>query len=128
VPNEFLRDLRALCDENDLLLIFDEVQSGVGRTGKLFAHEWAGIEPDIMAVAKAIGGGFPMGACLATEEAAAAWWRASTARPMAATRLPWPSAMPFSMSFSTMDFFRMSMMSLWCSGRDWLHSRIAIRI
>jgi acetylornithine/N-succinyldiaminopimelate aminotransferase len=70
VSLQFLRDLRALCDEKDLLLIFDEVQCGMGRTGKLFAHEWAGIAPDIMAVAKAIGGGFPMGACLATEEAA----------------------------------------------------------
>ncbi len=66
----FLRDLRALCDEHGLLLMLDEVQCGVGRTGKLFAHEWAGITPDIMAVAKGIGGGFPVGACLATEEAA----------------------------------------------------------
>lgn len=70
VPNEFLRELRALCDEYGLLLVLDEVQSGVGRTGKLFAHEWAGITPDIMAVAKGIGGGFPLGACLATAEAA----------------------------------------------------------
>jgi acetylornithine/N-succinyldiaminopimelate aminotransferase len=70
VAPEFLRALRKLCDDNDILLILDEVQSGMGRTGKLFAHEWAGIEPDIMAVAKAIGGGFPMGACLATEKAA----------------------------------------------------------
>ncbi|MFC7398159.1 aspartate aminotransferase family protein [Chelatococcus sp. GCM10030263] len=64
-----LRRLRQICDEKGLLLIFDEVQSGVGRTGKLFAHEWAEISPDIMAVAKGIGGGFPMGACLATAEA-----------------------------------------------------------
>jgi acetylornithine/N-succinyldiaminopimelate aminotransferase len=62
--------LRELCDERGLLLIFDEVQTGVGRTGKLFAHEWSGIAPDIMSVAKGIGGGFPMGACLATAEAA----------------------------------------------------------
>jgi len=68
--NEFLRGLREICDEHDLLLVLDEVQSGVGRTGKLFAHEWAGIRPDIMAVAKGIGGGFPLGACLATAEAA----------------------------------------------------------
>ena len=66
----FLRALRQLCDEHGLLLVLDEVQSGVGRTGKLFAHEWAGITPDIMAIAKGIGGGFPVGACLATEEAA----------------------------------------------------------
>lgn len=71
VPKEFLQELRALCDELGLLLILDEVQSGVGRTGKLFAHEWSGIEPDIMAVAKGIGGGFPIGACLATAAAAA---------------------------------------------------------
>ena len=67
---EFLRACAQLCDEHGLLLVFDEVQSGIGRTGKLFAHEWAGITPDIMAVAKGIGGGFPLGACLATEEAA----------------------------------------------------------
>jgi acetylornithine/N-succinyldiaminopimelate aminotransferase len=71
VPDERLRQLRALCDETGTLLIFDEVQSGVGRTGKLFAHEWSGISPDIMAVAKGIGGGFPLGVCLATSEAAA---------------------------------------------------------
>jgi acetylornithine/N-succinyldiaminopimelate aminotransferase len=67
---EFLQALRALCDEHGLLLIFDEVQTGVGRTGKFFAYEWAGITPDIMAIAKGIGGGFPFGACLATAEAA----------------------------------------------------------
>jgi acetylornithine/N-succinyldiaminopimelate aminotransferase len=67
----FLRALRELADEHGLLLILDEVQTGMGRTGKLFAHEWSGIEPDIMGVAKGLGGGFPIGACLATEEAAA---------------------------------------------------------
>jgi acetylornithine/N-succinyldiaminopimelate aminotransferase len=65
-----LRALRRICDDRGLLLILDEVQSGVGRTGKLFAHEWAGITPDIMAIAKGIGGGFPVGACLASEDAA----------------------------------------------------------
>ena len=68
----FLKALRELCDETGALLIFDEVQCGVGRTGKFFAYEWTGIEPDIMAIAKGIGGGFPMGACLATAEAASA--------------------------------------------------------
>jgi acetylornithine/N-succinyldiaminopimelate aminotransferase len=67
---EFLRGLRDLCDEHGLLLVLDEVQTGAGRTGKLFAHEWAGVTPDIMAIAKGIGGGFPMGAVLATDEAA----------------------------------------------------------
>ena len=71
VPKEFMQELRQLCDEYGLLLILDEVQSGVGRTGRLFAHEWSGVTPDIMAVAKGIGGGFPLGACLATNEAAA---------------------------------------------------------
>jgi acetylornithine/N-succinyldiaminopimelate aminotransferase len=70
VPTETLRDLRKICDDNGILLLLDEVQTGVGRTGKLFAHEWAGITPDIMAIAKGIGGGFPVGACLATEEVA----------------------------------------------------------
>lgn len=70
LPDADLKALRAFCDEHALLLILDEVQCGVGRTGKLFAHEWAGITPDIMMVAKGIGGGFPLGAVLATEEAA----------------------------------------------------------
>ena len=69
-PAESLKRLRALCDKHGLLLIFDEVQCGVGRTGKLFAYEWSGVAPDIMAIAKGIGGGFPMGACLATDAAA----------------------------------------------------------
>jgi acetylornithine/N-succinyldiaminopimelate aminotransferase len=66
----FLRALRGLCDEHGLLLVLDEIQCGMGRTGRLFAHEWAGITPDIMGIAKAIGAGFPLGACLATEDAA----------------------------------------------------------
>ena len=70
VPPQCLKGLRDLCDKHGILLMFDEVQCGMGRTGKLFAHEWAGIEPDIIAVAKGIGGGFPLGACLATENAA----------------------------------------------------------
>ncbi|MEE1612695.1 aspartate aminotransferase family protein [Microvirga sp. CF3016] len=69
VSTSFLRELRALCDSQGLLLIFDEIQTGVGRTGKLFAYEWSGVTPDIMTVAKGIGGGFPLGACLATAEA-----------------------------------------------------------
>jgi len=70
VSAAFLRELRALCTEHGLLLIFDEVQCGIGRTGKLFAYERSGVEPDLMAIAKGIGGGFPVGACLATDEAA----------------------------------------------------------
>lgn len=66
----FLKALRELCDKHGLLLVLDEVQSGMGRTGKLFAHEWAGIKPDVMASAKGIGGGFPLGAFMATAEAA----------------------------------------------------------
>lgn len=67
---EYLAGLRALCDEAGILLVFDEVQTGVGRSGRFFSHEWAGITPDLMAVAKGIGGGFPLGAVLATERAA----------------------------------------------------------
>ncbi|MFD2236175.1 aspartate aminotransferase family protein [Aureimonas populi] len=70
VPAEFLRALRALCDEHGLLLVFDEVQTGVGRTGRFYAYENSGVEPDILASAKGIGGGFPLGVCLATEDAA----------------------------------------------------------
>ena len=70
VPVEVLQGLRRLCDEHGLLLIVDEVQTGVGRTGKLFAHEWAEIKPDVMTIAKGIGGGFPLGAVLATTDAA----------------------------------------------------------
>lgn len=70
IPSEDLRRIRALCDEAGILMVLDEVQTGIGRTGKLFAHELAGVAPDIMAIAKALGGGFPVGACLATEAAA----------------------------------------------------------
>ncbi len=70
VPPEFLKALRRLCDENGLLLAFDEVQSGMGRAGELFAHQRYGVAPDLMGLAKALGGGFPLGACLATAEAA----------------------------------------------------------
>jgi acetylornithine/N-succinyldiaminopimelate aminotransferase len=70
MSNEFMRGLRALCDQHGMLLLLDEVQSGYGRTGKFFAHEWSGITPDIVAVAKGIGAGFPLGACLATAEVA----------------------------------------------------------
>jgi acetylornithine/N-succinyldiaminopimelate aminotransferase len=69
-PPSFLRGLRELCDQHGILLVLDEVQTGMGRTGKLFAYEWAGIEPDVLGTAKGIGGGFPLGATLATAEAA----------------------------------------------------------
>jgi acetylornithine/N-succinyldiaminopimelate aminotransferase len=67
---DYLRALRDVADEYGLLLFFDEIQCGMGRTGRLFAHEWADVKPDVMAVAKALGGGFPIGACLATDAAA----------------------------------------------------------
>ncbi len=70
LPDACLKGLRDLCDQHGVLMILDEVQCGVGRTGRLFAHEWAGINPDIMMVAKGIGGGFPLGAVLASEDAA----------------------------------------------------------
>jgi acetylornithine/N-succinyldiaminopimelate aminotransferase len=123
-----MRGLRELCDEHGILLILDEVQSGVGRTGKLFAHEWAGITPDIMAVAKGIGGGFPFGACLATAEAA----DGMTLGTHGTTYGGNPLAM--AVGNAVLDvvleegFLPMSMMSLWCCARDWLRSRTAIRI
>ncbi|WP_315835853.1 aspartate aminotransferase family protein [Bradyrhizobium prioriisuperbiae] len=70
-PQSFFKALRQLCDEHDLLLAFDEVQTGMGRTGELFAYQWTGVTPDVMGLAKALGGGFPIGACLATAKAAA---------------------------------------------------------
>ena len=70
MPDALLQEVRALCDKTGTLLILDEVQCGMGRTGRLFAHEWKGVTPDIMMVAKGIGGGFPLGAVLATERAA----------------------------------------------------------
>jgi len=69
VPHNFLRALRKLCDDNGLLLIFDEIQTGIGRTGDMFCYEHTGVTPDIMTIAKALGGGFPVGACMATTEA-----------------------------------------------------------
>ena len=89
VEPSFLRALRALCDEHGLLLIFDEVQTGMGRTGELFAYQRIGVTPDIMALAKALGGGFPVGACLATARSRQGHdRRARTARPSAAIRWP----------------------------------------
>ncbi|MEE9387879.1 MAG: aspartate aminotransferase family protein [Paracoccaceae bacterium] len=70
LPDQALKDIRSICDAHNILLILDEVQCGMGRTGRLFAHEWAGITPDIMMVAKGLGGGFPIGAVLASENAA----------------------------------------------------------
>ncbi len=70
VPGSVMRELRRICDERGLLFILDEVQTGVGRTGRFFAYEWSGVTPDILALAKGLGGGFPVGACLATAEAA----------------------------------------------------------
>ena len=70
IPKECLRGIRVLCDENDILMVVDEVQSGLYRTGKAFAYEWSSITPDIMALAKGLGGGFPIGAVLSTKEAA----------------------------------------------------------
>ncbi|MGH6728003.1 MAG: aspartate aminotransferase family protein [Pseudolabrys sp.] len=69
VPHAFLRALRKLCDDNGLLLIFDEIHTGIGRTGDMFAYQHTGVTPDIMTIAKGLGGGFPVGACLATAEA-----------------------------------------------------------
>ena len=95
---EFMQGLRALCDEHDLLLVLDEVQCGVARTGTLFAHEQYGITPDIMASAKGIGGGFPLGACLATERLRRGWSWERMDRPTAAIRWAWRQGRRCSMS------------------------------
>jgi acetylornithine/N-succinyldiaminopimelate aminotransferase len=76
-PDDALRLMRKLCDQHGALLIYDEIQCGAGRTGKLYAYEWSGVAPDVMAVAKGVGGGFPLGACLATREAAKGMTRGS---------------------------------------------------
>ena len=83
--------LRALCDARGVLLILDEVQCGIGRTGRLFAHQWAGIEPDILLAAKGIGGGFPLGAVLASEKAASGMTAGTHGSTLAATlwAVPW---------------------------------------
>ena len=75
---DYLNRLRETADEYGLLLFLDEVQTGMGRTGKLFAYQWSEIEPDILSSAKGLGGGFPVGACLANENAVLPWWRAPT--------------------------------------------------
>ena len=95
-PLEFMQALRALCDRHGLLLVLDEVQCGMGRTGVLFAHELAGIAPDLMAIAKGIGGGFPLGALLATAEAAKGMTAGTHGRPSAAIRSRPRSATPCS--------------------------------
>src|SRR5207245_6561087 len=75
---DYLKGLRAICDEFGLLLVYDEVQCGMGRTGKLFAHEWAGVPPDVMAVAKALGNGFPIEIGRAScRERVEVWWVAA---------------------------------------------------
>ena len=97
-PEGFLRALRSICDEHGLLLIADEVQCGVGRTGKLFAYEWSGIEPDIMAIARASAAASRSARSWPRERRARAWGSAPTAAPSAATRWPWRSATPCSTS------------------------------
>jgi acetylornithine/N-succinyldiaminopimelate aminotransferase len=98
-PPGFLKALRELCDQHGLLLIFDEVQTGVGRTGKFFAYEWTGVTPDIMGVAKGIAGGFPLGICLATAEAGKGMTPGTHGSTSAAIRLRWPSPTPCSTKY-----------------------------
>ena len=105
---EFMTGLRKLCDDNGLLLIFDEVQCGYGRTGKMWGYEHYGVTPDIMSVAKGIGGGFPLGACLATGEAAKGMVFGTQALPMAATRSPSRRARRCWASFRNRAFSKMS--------------------
>ena len=85
--DEFLRGLRALCDERGALLIFDEIQCGLGRTGKLWAHEYSGVTPDLMTLAKPLAGGLPIGALLMTEPSRRRFTWANTARHLVADRL-----------------------------------------
>ena len=103
---QFLRDLRAVCDEYGIILGMDEVQSGMGRTGKLFAYEWSGIAPDVMSSAKGIGGGFPLGAVLAKEQFAKALMPGTHGTTLAATRWPARPATPCLISSSHPAFWR----------------------
>ncbi len=95
-PPQFFRELRQLCDEHGLLLAFDEVQTGIGRLGEMFGYQKFGVTPDVMALAKGLGAGFPIGAVLATDEAAKGMTPAPTARPSAAIRSPSRWATPCS--------------------------------
>jgi acetylornithine/N-succinyldiaminopimelate aminotransferase len=97
-PQGFLRSLRELCDAHGLLLVFDEVQTGIGRTGTFFAYERAGVAPDVMGIAKGLGGGFPVGAVLATAEAGKSMTAGTHVRLSAAIRWRWRSATPCSIS------------------------------
>jgi acetylornithine/N-succinyldiaminopimelate aminotransferase len=124
VPHEFLRELRALCDQHGLLLLFDEVQSGMGRTGALFAYMQTGVTPDVMAVAKGLGGGFPVGAFLATAEAGNGM---TPVRHSAATRWRPLSAMLSSMSFSSRASLIVSTRPPCCSSSALRRSRISTR-
>ena len=127
VEPSFLKALRDLCDEHGLLLVFDEVQTGMGRTGHLFAHQRTGVTPDIMGLAKALGGGFPVGAFLGTAEAG----KGMTAGTHGSTFGGNPLAM--SAANATLDvmltpgFFERVQRTRWCSSRSSPRSRIAIR-
>ena len=95
VEDEVMRQIRQICDENDLLLIVDEVQTGMGRTGRLLAHEWSGINPDVATLGKGIGGGFPIGACMATSEAAKGMVAGTHGSTLVAILLRQPPVMQF---------------------------------
>ncbi len=99
MSEEYLRELRKIADEFRILLMFDEVQCGVGRTGKLYAHEWAGVTPDIMASAKGLGGGFPIGATLHKGRVAEAMTAGSHGTTYGETRSLWQPGTRFWMSF-----------------------------
>ena len=93
--DEFLKALRKTCDEFGLLLYFDEIQCGMGRTGKLFAHEWSGVTPDVMCIAKALGNGFRLGLVWPQPKRLKAWAPARMAQPTAEIRWLQPLVMPF---------------------------------
>lgn len=125
--NDYLKKVRALCDKYHALLIFDEIQAGIGRSGKFFAYEKYGVKPDIVTLAKGLAGGVPIGAFIVTDEVAKAFHAATTARRSAATRSPAPRPTSFWAPCRSRISSRMSRKSAATSSSSSRCSRKSIR-